>query len=143
MNNPVIQGTSQIQEFAGMMKQQQQVLELQKEMKQLRETRRISAEGLQVNASAGDLETAYQAKVVELQKTLQSLLQQRQQLGTSPEVMMGLLNVTIILFRVIIEGLHEAVCTHTHDFALPLGFLFVWRGKEKNSNRCLNFLFTS
>ena len=90
MSNPVLQGTSQIEEFAGMMKQQHQVLELQKEMKQLRETRRISAEGVQVNTSASDLETAYQAKVVELQKTLQSLLQQRQQLA-SREVILRLL----------------------------------------------------
>ncbi|XP_072025113.1 uncharacterized protein [Amphiura filiformis] len=82
VNNPGLQGTSQLREFHGMMKQQQQVLELQKEMKQLRRHGSISAEGL-IKGNPTDLESAYQSKIGELQKTLQSLLQQRQKLASS------------------------------------------------------------
>ena len=32
---------------------------------------------------------------------------------------------------------------YAHEFAMPLGFLFVWRGIEKNNKKRLNFWFTS
>ncbi len=92
--DPVMQRSSQLLEFHGMMKQQQQVLELQKEMKQLRETRRISAEGL-VKGSPAQLESAYQAKIGELQRTLQNLLQQRQKLQGSEVIITCSFNSSI------------------------------------------------
>ena len=82
-NPAVTQGSSQLYEFSGMMKQQQQVLDLQKDLKNLRETRRISAEGIRVRDSTEDVESAYQSKIGELQSTLKNLLEQRQRLASA------------------------------------------------------------